>query len=347
MASASDAADVFQQHRDELGFVNEAQCREGDLYTVERDGQTVAAALGNHCVQKPQTTLYELAVLPAYRREGLATQLIRRLARDSPHDHLVAKCPVDLDANGFYQATGWDRIGREEGKNRDLNVWRYEIPDSPDVITTGRPDLTVIAAKYGWLRGSRLDDIRRYERRGIHLDFVDLHWEDPQPDELLAATMRHRPQYVVAGDYDEDNHDDINDRGRQLRRYAENVIIVPHEPGEVPTVPDWAVVGYSTPTGYAGTDAPVWEYRGRDVHILGGTVEQVRELYPYLADDVVSIDCNSFHRGATAFAKWWGGSKPHWNKLATATAEPENAKRAYENSMLNLSHALRAGGIIQ
>lgn len=340
------AADVFQQHRDELGFVNRAQCREGDLYTVERDGEIVGAALGNHCVRKPQTTLYELAVVPEFRREGIATQLVEKMVADSPHEKLVAKCPVGLPSNEFYEETGWERIDREEGKNRALNVWEYRIPEKPDFITTGRPDLTDIAASYGWLRGSRLDDVARYERLGVELDFIDLHWEDPDPDALLAATMRHRPKYVVAGDYDGDNITEINEQAAALQRYAENVIIVPHQSGEVAEVPDWAVVGYSTPTGYAGTDAPVWEYYGRDVHILGGTIGQIKEVYGYLRNEVVSIDTNSFHRGATSYAKWWGRTSPQWNKLAEPVAKPTNAERAYERSLLNLSYHLREQGLL-
>jgi hypothetical protein len=179
------------------------------------------------------------------------------------------------------------------------------------------------------------------------LDFIDLQWENPKPDELLAATMSHRPQYVVAGDYDGENYQEINERAAELRRYAENVIVVPPNPGEVERVPEWAVVGYSTPTKYAGTDAPVWEYRGRDVHILGGKIEQMIELYGYLADSIVSMDCNSFHRGATSFAKWWGHSKPRWNKLSTPVAKPENANRAYENTMLNMQYKLRQEGIVK
>lgn len=347
MTSATEAAEVFQQHRDELGFVNRAQCREEDLYTVEQDGQIVGAALGNHCVQKPQTTLYEIAVLPEYRRGGIGTELIDRMVRDSPHDKIIAKCPEDLPANEFYESLGWVRVNRDEGKNRALNVWEYQIPTSPDLMTTGRPDLVTVAEKFGWLRGSRLDYLDRHETRGHKVNFLDLHWEDPQPDELLAAAMRHRPRYVVAGDYDGENYQKINDRARQLREYAENVIVVPHEPGEVGHVPDWAVVGYSTPTKYAGTDAPVWEYRGQDVHILGGTIDQIREVYAHLADSVVSIDTNSHHRGATAFAKWWGQSSPSWNKLARPVAAAGNARRAYENTMLNLTYALRSEGIVQ
>ena len=83
---AERAADLFQSHRKELGFVNRAQCAEKDLVTVERAGEVVGAALANHCVRKPQTTLYELAVSQEARREGIATQLIQQLAVESPHE---------------------------------------------------------------------------------------------------------------------------------------------------------------------------------------------------------------------------------------------------------------------
>lgn len=124
---AKQAANLFQDHRDELGFVNTAQCREKDLYTVEREGNVVGAALGNHCIRKPQTTLYELAVDESSRREGIATELIKRMAADSKHDKIVAKCPVDLPANEFYESTGWGCINTESGKNRALNVWELRL----------------------------------------------------------------------------------------------------------------------------------------------------------------------------------------------------------------------------
>lgn len=127
MTRSDRAADLFQNHRDELGFVNTAQCREKDLVTVTRDGEVVGALLGNHCIRKPQSTVYEVAVGDSYRRQGIASNLVADFADESPHDKLVAKCPVDLPANEFYASTGWDRIDREEGKNRALNVWRLWI----------------------------------------------------------------------------------------------------------------------------------------------------------------------------------------------------------------------------
>jgi GNAT superfamily N-acetyltransferase len=346
-ANAEAAADLFQRHRDELGFVNRAQCREGDLITERRGGQVVGAILGNHCVRKPQTTVYELAVAPEYRHEGIGRSLVRQFANESPHEKLVAKCPVSLPATEFYEATGWERVDTEDGKNRPLAVFEKSLDDSPTLITTGRRDLTKIAGRYGFLRGARLDHLGHYEANNVPVDFIDLHWEEPDVEGLMKAAERHRPQYIIAGDYDGDNIEEINERGDYLREYAENVIIVPHEPGEVEKVPEWAIVGYSTPTKYAGTDAPIWEYTGRDVHILGGKIGQIQEIYAHLANSVVSIDSNSWHRGATSFAKWWGQSRPSWNKLAEPVARPDNANRAYENSMLNISYALREQRILR
>lgn len=342
-SEAQQAADIFQQHRNELGFVNTAQCKEKELFTAVRDGRTVGAALANHCVRKPQTTLYELAVLPKYRGNGVGTELVERLKRDTPHDKIVAKCPVDLPSNEFYNRTGWECTDTESGKNRDLNVWVLQI-ESVDIITTGRPDLIKYAGKYGWLTGTRLDSLKAHENANMNVQFIDLHWDNPDQDRLLAACMRHGPKYVVAGDYDGDNYGEINNFAKSLRQYAENVIIVPHEPGGVDHVPEWAVVGYSTPTGYAGTDAPVWEYYGRDVHILGGTMQQIEVVASHLKRDVVSVDTNTHHRDATRFGEYWS-QEPRTRK-ETAGIE-DNIREAYENSVLNMTYAFEQWGLLK
>lgn len=124
MSLSSKAANLFQQHRDELGFVNRAQCREKDLLVETDWGVVVGALLGNHCVRKPQSTVYEIAVSEEHRREGIGTKLVERFQEDSPHKKLVAKCPVDLPANKFYNSAGWECVETEDGKNRPLNVWQ-------------------------------------------------------------------------------------------------------------------------------------------------------------------------------------------------------------------------------
>lgn len=122
-----DAADLFQQHRDELGFVNRAQCREKTLFTEYDGDEIIGAALVNHCVRKPQTTLYDIAVRETHRQEGVGTRLLEEIASDTPHDKIIAKCPTDLPANKFYAQTGWELQDIEDGKNRSLAVWRYNI----------------------------------------------------------------------------------------------------------------------------------------------------------------------------------------------------------------------------
>jgi len=126
MTDVEEVADLFQRHRDELGFVNRAQVREKTVLTETVDGAVVAALLANHCVQKPQTTLYDVAVDAAYRRQGLATKLVEQLYDESPHNCVVAKCPVDLSATAFYESTGWKHVRTESGKNTPLAVYMYE-----------------------------------------------------------------------------------------------------------------------------------------------------------------------------------------------------------------------------
>lgn len=128
MTTPREIANLFQEHRDELGFVNVAQVREKTTYVERRDGDVVGAILCNHCVQKTQTTLYDIAVSEEYRRSGIGGSLVESMANDSPHNVIVAKCPTNLDANKFYQATGWQlsTVERRDEK-RDLNVWEYEI----------------------------------------------------------------------------------------------------------------------------------------------------------------------------------------------------------------------------
>lgn len=225
-----------------------------------------------------------------------------------------------------------------------MKRWRWEILSSDiDIITTGRPDLTECAERYGWFRGCRLDALPNYERAGVHPDFIDIHWNEPDRDTLLTKCMQHNPRYAVAGDYDGSNYERINDFADRLNRYAENVIIVPHEPGEVAKVPEWGIVGYSTPTEYAGTDAPIWEYTGRSVHALGGTMQQIQTVVRHLRNDLVSLDTNIHHRNATQFGEYWSRSGTQRKKIARI----ENTVReAYENSVLNITYQFREWGLL-
>jgi len=216
-----------------------------------------------------------------------------------------------------------------------------------DIITSGRVDLTEYAGKKGYLRGARLDKADRYANHGAAVDFLDMDWNDPDPDKLIRAAKDHRPKYVVAGDYlrDEDNTQRVNDRARQLRDLAENVIVVPKSPGDFQHVPEWCVVGYSVPTEYGGTDIPLREYVSlpNQIHVLGGTPHRQFDVVSQLwLENVCSIDGNSIHKAATIGAKAWHPAVPHWRKVDADDA----VERAYRESVDNLHAAHKARGYI-
>jgi len=214
-----------------------------------------------------------------------------------------------------------------------------------DIITSGRVDLTAYAGEQGYLRGARLDKADRYANHGVAVDFLDMDWNNPEPEKLIRAARDHRPKYAVAGDYlrDEDNIETVNRRAGELRQYAENVIVVPKSPGDLSHVPEWCVVGYSVPTEYGGTDIPLREYRDipQQIHILGGTPHRQFEIVGKLwLDSICSIDGNSIHKAATIGAKAWYADVPHWRKVDGEGA----VERAYKQSVDNLHHTHTARG---
>jgi hypothetical protein len=297
-------------------------------------------------VQKDQTTLYDIAVHENYRRDGFARNLIYQIAQDSPHDKIIAKCPVDLSANQFYQSTGWVQEHTESGKQRELNVYRFDIKQT-DVITTGRADLVTIAENLGVLRGSRLDAIHNHENNDYTVDFIDLHWEHPDFEKLLQKTKDHQPQYVIAGDYGDANHAAINDRAEQLREYAQNVIVVPHSTGDMQYCPSWCIIGYSTPTDYGGTDIPLWQYQNamQPIHVLGGTPHEQLQIIDYLGlAHIQSVDSNSIHKAATIGAKFWQDAANNWQKIDRDRSDP--VMDSYEQSVINLTDKYAAMGML-
>jgi hypothetical protein len=210
-----------------------------------------------------------------------------------------------------------------------------------DVIATARPELTELAERYGFLTGSRLDKLTQYDNYNTDINFIDMNWKNPNPDGLIEACRVHEPKYAVAGDYDEDGGsvDGVNKRAQILNDYVENVIVVPKESGEVVHVPDWCIVGYSTPTEYGGTKAPLSDYKDEEIHILGGTPHNQIELIDKLGKDVVSVDGNSYLKAATIGNKYWTKNPPRWKLVDWQ--QGDRVVRAYENSVLHISYALR------
>ena len=80
---------------------------------------------------------------------------------------------------------------------------------------------------------------------------------------------------------------------------SECLIVVPKFTGYTDSIPQHIEqtpirVGYSVKTRYGGTEVPLWEFTGRDIHLLGGNPRQQMYLLQYL--NVKSLDGNMCSR---------------------------------------------------
>lgn len=61
-------------------------------------------------------------------RPGAGSAMLRQLRQTPGALRIVAKCPADLDSNGWYQRRGFALERTEQAKSgRAINVWRLEL----------------------------------------------------------------------------------------------------------------------------------------------------------------------------------------------------------------------------
>lgn len=61
-------------------------------------------------------------------RPGAGREMLKRLKRTPGASRIVAKCPADLDSNGWYHRRGFDLTHTEQAKSgRTINVWRLNL----------------------------------------------------------------------------------------------------------------------------------------------------------------------------------------------------------------------------
>ncbi len=103
---------IADAHRKELGFINRSVLT---IALQKREILCVSCGfLHFHHRQDQISTLYHLCVEPEQQRRGFGSQLIEaweKLARENGITTLRLKCPIDLQANGFYARLGFKRVG--------------------------------------------------------------------------------------------------------------------------------------------------------------------------------------------------------------------------------------------
>lgn len=127
---------LVDKHKKELGFV-----RRGSLFESIKKGHLIIAETQEenagfvqfHHRRDGQTTIHNIIVTNTQRGNGVGKELIRHLAAQSRalgQSRIKLKCPVNLDANSFYQSAGFTLSAQEPGKIRSLNIWQLILQES-------------------------------------------------------------------------------------------------------------------------------------------------------------------------------------------------------------------------
>src|SRR5438445_602596 len=126
---------IADANRDSIGFVLRPALIEAIerswLIISEYDGEIVGFCNYRHC-RNGRTTIYEICVRADMRRHGIGYQLIEYLILESYEKNQIyiqLKCTLENPANAFYQRLTFQLEGRDEGRKRPLNIWRFVISE--------------------------------------------------------------------------------------------------------------------------------------------------------------------------------------------------------------------------
>jgi len=164
-----------------------------------------------------------------------------------------------------------------------------------------------IAAKHGLLYGKHLPG-KLYD--DLPLYFADQDWKKPNREKYMLALKKHKPIQATVLDLEsEDQFDTVMSWAEEAAQYVkERFIIIPKVFGIIDRIPEKiggkdVLLGYSVPTKYAGTELPVWEFKNRPVHLLGGSPQKQINMLRYL--NVFSADGNYIQMMANKFCAVW------------------------------------------
>lgn len=247
---------------------------------------------------------------------------------------------LELEAQGQLNLTGFtkedmhklqgelelERLKKEPTPEKPRGNREYEI----DLIYTFANDGTCcIATRAGFVYGIQsraqvcpaahrvgyVDNILRdeaWERHAVH--FIDNPFKKYDHKRHLDVVAQHCPKYATVRDIMTREQceeagieyyplDQILKWAEELEKYAQNVIVVPKYDC-IKDIPEKYVLGYSAPSSYGQTAMPIEKFRGRRIHILGGSPLVQYRYFQAAYEDVVSLDTNYVHKISMVGAIW-------------------------------------------
>lgn len=153
------------------------------------------------------------------------------------------------------------------------------------------------------------------QRSNHALRFMDCDYFNYDHGRHREDVLKHKPRFATVRDMMTRKQceaanipyfstDQILRWAEELEDGAENVILIPKFPAALREIPEKYVVGYSVPTSHGGTTIPFADFKGRRIHLLGGSPQTQWDYFNAAPQDVVSIDNNYIMRMAT-FGQWF------------------------------------------
>jgi ribosomal protein S18 acetylase RimI-like enzyme len=129
---------IADQHKSVLGFLpkvvfHEAMEKEKLLVAETKVLQIAGFVRFNHRVRGTETAIYDICVHNEMQQQGIGRALISALVCECikvPRTSIILRCPEGIAANDFYQHIGFQQMGMESGKRRNLVIWRFSIETS-------------------------------------------------------------------------------------------------------------------------------------------------------------------------------------------------------------------------
>lgn len=167
----------------------------------------------------------------------------------------------------------------------------------------GNKRFSDIAIENGFLFGSQLPAcVYHYPY------FADQDWKKPQKEKYISLIKKHLPKMATVIDIESDEtRTEAIEWGNRISRYVDKIIIIPKIECDIPRYINGkeVVVGYSVPTKYGGTDLPISMFKGRKIHLLGGSPHRQMDIFLENRNDIYSADGNYHQKMAIEHNKVW------------------------------------------
>lgn len=240
--------------------------------------------------------------------EEMLVRLLQQVSREDMGGHVPGYDQQVIDelmgSLRLLDGGGNGLAGGDAAKDAKPNPRQLPL-DMIFTIGSGRPMCCLAVRsglKYGFQSTAKLICLYHQGMRGHEVAFIDNDYFNYDHAEHAAVVAQYRPKYATVRDvmtHEQCQQDGIAhyplpqilDWAEELAGKAENVIVIPKYDC-IDKIPERYVLGYSIPTSHGQTPLPAAAFKGRRVHLLGGSWKLQLAYMAELGDDVVSIDNN-------------------------------------------------------